>query len=69
MKESAQYRMADRLADGNLAEVLLRLRDEDRSPEDIGRQLYADYGIQVSRPTVSRWIAAAEATTTSGSAA
>lgn len=52
---TAQFRMADRLAGGKLAEALARLKAEDRSYEDIGRQLYADHGIEVSRPTLAKW--------------
>lgn len=55
--QTAQYRMADRLAGGNLAEALTRLKADERSYEDIGRQLYADYGIEVSRPTLAKWCA------------
>lgn len=54
---SANYRMADRLAGGNLAETLRRLSDEGLNNGAISRQLFADYGIEVSIPTVGAWLA------------
>lgn len=54
---SANYRMADRLAGGNLAETLRKLAGEGLNNGAISRQLFADYGIEVSIPTVGAWLA------------
>jgi len=53
--DSPQFRMADRLAGGKLAETILTLRDEGRSFEEISRRLYGDFGIEASRQTIVRW--------------
>lgn len=49
------YRMADRLAGGQLAEVLTEHVDAGRSFDQISRILFADYGIEASRPTLESW--------------
>lgn len=54
---TAQFRMADRLAGGKLAERLLELEDAGNSYDHIGRVLFADYGIEVTRQTVGNWVA------------
>jgi intein-encoded DNA endonuclease-like protein len=56
MATTAQYRMADRLAGGELARLLRELRASDASYEAIARQLYSDYGIEVTRQTVANWV-------------
>jgi len=53
---SAHFRMADRLADGNLAEVLGALSEQGLSPESIAARLYRDYGIEAAGMTVRRWL-------------
>lgn len=58
--QSNQFRMADRMAGGRLAEVIDEMHVEGRSYEDIARRLYADYGIEISRQTVARWHADAQ---------
>jgi hypothetical protein len=57
---SAQYRMADRLAGGKLADELARHAAEGRSLRQICSHLYADYGIEVSAKTVQVWTATPE---------
>lgn len=52
---SPHFRMADRLADGKLAEIIARGRAEGLSFDDIARRLYADFGIEVTRQTVANW--------------
>jgi hypothetical protein len=52
---SKSYRMADRLTDGRLAEIVARERDSGRSFDAIVRHLYADFGIEVTRQTLSDW--------------
>lgn len=53
--DSPGFRMADRLAGGKLVKALTTLRAEGLSHDRITRVLFADYGIEVSRPTVARW--------------
>lgn len=50
------WRMADRLAGGNLAQRIDELRSRGLGHEQISRQLYADHGIEVTRQTVATWI-------------
>jgi hypothetical protein len=53
---TAAYRMADRLASGELEPVLRVLREQDhQSWEFISRRLYADYGIEAAGVTVKAW--------------
>lgn len=47
--------MADRLADGRLAQIITEKRADDQSYDRIIRDLYADFGIEVSRPTLLKW--------------
>jgi len=60
-RTSAQYRMADRLAGGELAAELLRLAAEGHSLRLICSMLYAEHGIEVSAATVQSWTAQAAA--------
>lgn len=53
--DTPQYRMADRLCDGNLAKIILDYRRAGKSYEQISRQLYADFGIEVTRQTCAAW--------------
>jgi arginine repressor len=48
--------MADRLAQGRLAVIVAQWRSEGQSHEAIARRLYAEYGIEVTRQTLSKWI-------------
>ncbi len=53
--DSSQFRMADRMAGGKLADIIGALRADGRSYEDVTRRLFADHGIEVTRQTVARW--------------
>lgn len=57
---TAHFRMADRLADGKLDQVLVGMRAEGLSYESIAARLFATYGIEVSPPTVGVWLRALE---------
>jgi transposase-like protein len=46
--------MANRLAGGNLPELLARLRANGQSWEDISRELY-EIGVEVSSETLRKW--------------
>jgi len=52
---TATFRMADRLAGGSLVDRLREMRAEDLSYDEIGRRLFAAYGIEVTRQTLSNW--------------
>lgn len=52
---SQLWRMADRLAGGELAETIGKLRSEGVGHELISRRLYADFGIEATRQTVASW--------------
>lgn len=53
---SNAWRNADRLADGQLASLLIRLRKEEgRSFEEIARMLWADLDIAVSVRGLLNW--------------
>lgn len=52
---STAYRMADRLLDGKLAEVLAEGRSAGRSFEEISRRLFADHGIEAPSQTLRSW--------------
>lgn len=52
---TATFRMADRLAGGTLADQLREMRGDDLSFDEIGRRLYAEHGIEVTRQTISNW--------------
>lgn len=56
MIETANYRMANRLAKGHLAERIIALRADKRSFESIASQLRVEYGIEVTRTTVATWL-------------
>lgn len=47
--------MADRLADGQLADIIAEGRASGLSYDEIGRRLYADFGIEVTRQTLANW--------------
>lgn len=56
-----QYRMANLLADGKLAEVLLEHEDLGYSADHSARVLWADFNIEATRATVTAWRAIAHA--------
>lgn len=56
MIDSANYRMADRLAGGDLPAILTERRVERKqSFNQIARALFAEFGIEVTGQTVSNW--------------
>lgn len=57
---SPQYRMADRLAKGRLAEILLAFKAEGVSFDQASRILFADHGIEATRQTIAVWTETAE---------
>jgi hypothetical protein len=53
---SAAFRMADRLAGGQLEATMRQLRESERRSFDfIARQLHADYGVEASVTTIGAW--------------
>ncbi len=55
MVRSAQFRMAERLAGGDLAEKLAAQFAQTGSWEQVARDLYATYGITITGQTLRRW--------------
>lgn len=53
--QTAQFRMADRLADGQLTEAIRKFRAQGLSFDGIAGRLYAEHGIEVSGNTVAVW--------------
>jgi hypothetical protein len=53
--KSAQFRMAERLAGGDLAELLAAQFAKTGSWEQVARDLYATYGITITGQTLRRW--------------
>lgn len=49
--------MADRLAGGDLEQILLSYRDAGLSPDAIAARLYAEYRIEVTGTTITNWLA------------
>jgi len=49
------WRNADQLCDGNLADIILRLRDAGMSWSTISRRLHAEYRCHVENSTLSAW--------------
>lgn len=56
MIDTATFRMADRLAGGNLADMIRAMREDDLSPDQIAARLYADHRIEVTGRTIARWL-------------
>lgn len=54
--KTSTYHAWDRALDGKLGEILLALRAENLSPEDIAYQLRTEHDIKVSRSTIARWL-------------
>lgn len=52
---SPQFRMAEHLAGGDLAGKLDSLFGKSQSWEQVGRDLYATYGISITGQTLRRW--------------
>jgi len=51
------YRMADKLAGGQLDAILAAYRAEDLSLRQITLRLYAEHGIEVTHQTIANWFA------------
>lgn len=51
--------MADRLAKGRLAQILVEYKDSEYSNDHVARLLFADHGIDVTGKTVDVWTRAA----------
>lgn len=58
--KSSHYRMADRLAGGQLGQILLQLQARGLAADSIAARLYASYGIETTGTTVSNWLAMLE---------
>lgn len=56
LPNSSTYRMADRLAGGELAAIILGRRAEGISLDRIRTLLAVEHGIEVSRPTLANWL-------------
>lgn len=52
---SSLYRLADRLTEGTLADLIARKRSNGESFDRIARYLAAGYGIEVTGETVRAW--------------
>ena len=52
--------MADRLAGGQLGQILLQLQARGLAADSIAARLYASYGIETTGTTVSNWLAMLE---------
>ena len=57
--ESSLYRLADQVCDGQLADVLARYNEMGLSIRDAQTYLKGEYGVDVSVPTVAKWLASA----------
>ena len=55
--DSRSWRMADRLAGGQLEAILRGHMRAGLSLAATGKRLYADHGIEVSVTTLSKWVA------------
>jgi hypothetical protein len=56
--KSSHYRMADRLAGGQLERILHGFTDAGLKPDAIAARLYADHGIEGTGVTISSWLTA-----------
>jgi hypothetical protein len=52
---SAQFRMADKLAQGRLEALMGSLYGDSGSWEEVSRRLFAEHGITISGQTLRRW--------------
>ncbi len=53
---SPVFRMADRMVDGRLGQIIVGYHNEGHSHEHISRLLWAEHGIDVSGQTLRRWV-------------
>lgn len=63
------YRMADRLLDGRLAELVAADRAAGASWDEVARHLYVEGGVELSRDTLRGWFAASEKDTSNAASA
>lgn len=52
---SHAFRMANNLTGGRLEEIVRGQLAEERSHEQVSRQIFADFGVEVSGSTLRRW--------------
>lgn len=52
---TSNWRMADRLADGKLADQITVLRGDGNTWEQIAKVLFAEHGIEVTGQTLRLW--------------
>lgn len=60
MAQGSTYHLHDRYLNGGLGALLLEMRAEKASAEDIAFRLRTDHDIRVSAATVLRWVGIAE---------
>lgn len=59
MTTGPHFRMADRLVEGKLEEILTERRlKRNQSFDQIARELYAEHGLEVTRQTIAKWVEA-----------
>ena len=61
-QDSPNWRMANRLAGGRLDEIVESKMDAGQGWERISRDLYAEFGAEVTGVTLRAWYGKAEAT-------
>lgn len=54
--KSGAYRMANRLAGGNLDAILRRACENGETLDAISQRLYAEHGIEVTKQTIANWV-------------
>lgn len=52
---TSAYRMADRLLDGKLADLIAQYRAAGMTWDQVSRQLYIDGGVEVTNQTLINW--------------
>jgi hypothetical protein len=57
MNQAQLYRLADRALSGRLAEILADYRDQNLSPGRMALRLAAEHQVEVSGPTLKKWVA------------
>ncbi len=53
---SPVFRMADRMVDGRLAQIIVGYHAAGHPAEHVSRLLWAEHGIDVSGQTLRRWL-------------
>lgn len=57
MNQAQLFRLVDRAVDGRLARILAGYRDLDLSPGRMALRLAAEHQVEVSGPTMKKWVA------------